>query len=293
MMAWKIALALILLPSAIKAQTQDTTSAWRYYPLEIGNVWEYQNHGMAGSGDRRVWISADTVLHGTRYFVQSWESIAGDRSGRRYEELVRFDSTTAQVLFIGADGNEHPEYPGCPLNANFGETVECRTWTMSVSGGHGRSFSLLDGTVLEDVTIKEYDGKYSYIAGIGFVDDKLILEPGGTTLVYARIQGVEYGRSISVATEDRPRASADFDLSVYPSPLQTEGTVRVELAHAQWLQVTLYDALGRQVDVLQNGRLPSGIHLIDVDARGLPGGLYILHARGADVTASELLLHTR
>jgi len=59
--------ALFALASAASAQTTDTLDWKRYYPLEVGNVWEY--HGAeARDIQTRYTLLADTSVNGQTYY---------------------------------------------------------------------------------------------------------------------------------------------------------------------------------------------------------------------------------
>ena len=58
-------------PALAQVPSPDTTSAWRYYPLAPGNVWEYRNTDEFGlRGYSRHTIIGDTLIEGRRYFVR-------------------------------------------------------------------------------------------------------------------------------------------------------------------------------------------------------------------------------
>lgn len=103
---------LLLLPVAAQAQTPDTTSAWRYHPLAVRNVWQFRSHGMTGGGQRCNFISADTLVNGTRYFVESTLIVRHDGRFHESESLVRFDTASATLRFLDVNGEERILYPG-------------------------------------------------------------------------------------------------------------------------------------------------------------------------------------
>ena len=264
-------------------QEIDTTAAWRYYPLATGNVWEYQGYGME-PGDRRVWIEKDTVVSGRRYFIEA-SSAVPRQNGGMVRSLIRFDTTLASVVTLWPDGTEKiVQPPGCPLDAPFGKTVLCPGWGESpVAGGHGRSFELLDGSTISNITIKEfgtgYGGGWSYIAGIGYVGTELGLEPGGKRLAYARIDGVEYGSALEVGAET-PSEPASSAALIYPNPVGSQLNVSLRIARSSQILITMYDLLGREVIRLHNSRLMLGEHKLILDVSDLASGAYIISVNG-------------
>lgn len=66
----------------------------------------------------------------------------------------------------------------------------------------------------------------------------------------------------------------------YPNPLQDRATIRFALPEASDVELIVYDALGRAVARLVDGRLEAGRHEAVFEAGALPPGLYVyeLHA---------------
>jgi hypothetical protein len=55
----------------------------------------------------------------------------------------------------------------------------------------------------------------------------------------------------------------------------------------------LYDALGRVVRTLVDAELPSGEHVVSLDASGLPSGIYYGRLVTVQATAFQALVHLR
>ncbi|MFA6365529.1 MAG: T9SS type A sorting domain-containing protein [Candidatus Paceibacterota bacterium] len=60
----------------------------------------------------------------------------------------------------------------------------------------------------------------------------------------------------------------------YPNPFNPTTTIRYELPRTTHITLTVYDALGRSVEILVNGMMPQGIHEAHFDASHLPSGIY-------------------
>jgi hypothetical protein len=76
------------------------------------------------------------------------------------------------------------------------------------------------------------------------------------------------------AGAEQPAASAR--LVVYPNPFAGNAAVRFALAEAGTARVAVLDVLGREVAVLADGARAAGAHEATLDARGLPGGVYLV-----------------
>ena len=60
----------------------------------------------------------------------------------------------------------------------------------------------------------------------------------------------------------------------YPNPFNPTTTIGWRLEERGWVKVSVYDVLGRVVDVLADGMMDSGVHTIAWNASGLASGTY-------------------
>ncbi|MCC2547075.1 DUF4394 domain-containing protein [Hymenobacter sp. BT175] len=109
----------------------------------------------------------------------------------------------------------------------------------------------------------------------------LNLTNGATTLVGAIGQGsavrdIAVAAATGVVTGTRRAELATLEMSVYPNPATNQATVAFRLEKSARVDVTVFDALGRQVEVVRAGMLPAGAQQVRWNARG-HAGLYFLH----------------
>ncbi len=118
----------------------DTTEPWRYFPLAVGNAWEYYNYF---SGERRRVDVYGTETHNGRVYY-STVSIVYDGEGRSRTtnpgRALRYDTTAAAVWFyVPETSGEFPPFEAsCPLDAPFGGEVNCflEEGPWAVGGGY-------------------------------------------------------------------------------------------------------------------------------------------------------------
>jgi hypothetical protein len=60
----------------------------------------------------------------------------------------------------------------------------------------------------------------------------------------------------------------------YPNPFNPSTTIRYGAPAAAHVSLTLFNTLGQQVAVLQDGDREAGYHEVQFDAHGLPSGVY-------------------
>jgi hypothetical protein len=80
-------------------------------------------------------------------------------------------------------------------------------------------------------------------------------------------------------------------VTAYPNPTAGTAVLRYTLAEGSDVRLVVYDALGREVAVLVDGRVEAGVHEAVLDARALPAGVYVYRlTAGAQVQAGRLTL---
>ncbi len=87
--------------------------------------------------------------------------------------------------------------------------------------------------------------------------------------------------------------AAPLPAEVYPNPFGDGATLRFDLAEAGPVRAVLYDVLGREVLVLENGARAAGSHTVSVPGRALPPGAYFLRLETAEGERTLRLSHTR
>ena len=282
------------------AQTADTTSAWRYLPLQVGNVWEYGSwveecYGGIDFCEVRLigyvrweaegeWTVADTT-----YTVLRMRGYTAEGEGGASRRLaVRFDTAEAHGFQRYDDGTEvawpnglrvSPQMPRLSTEADCG------------GQGPGGVFVHQPGEVVVRVEgepqtriSKEFQ---SLIPGWYFAADVGLLYAGGAefggewiNLTFAKVGKVEYGtEQFPVAAESAPLEAA-FALAVFPNPTRDVATVRFTLDAPQRVTLAVYDVLGRRVLAADLGAQPTGEATHRLDVANLPAGLYVVRLTG-------------
>ena len=78
----------------------------------------------------------------------------------------------------------------------------------------------------------------------------------------------------------------------YPNPFNPSTKIAFTLPHAAEVSIRVYNALGQEIAVLQQGRLTAGSHAVEWQAGELSSGVYFyrLSAEGAQLTRKMVLL---
>jgi hypothetical protein len=81
-----------------------------------------------------------------------------------------------------------------------------------------------------------------------------------------------------------------FQISAYPNPFNPITTLTLSLTGTQDVQIGLYDITGRYVKDIAQQRMTAGEHSIQVDAAGLPSGVYFARAEAGTQTMTKKLV---
>ncbi len=268
----------------------DTTAPWRYYPLGVGDAWEYEVQDRFGNdtGDtRRLHIERDSVAaNGRRYSLLTFSLFRADGAVFVFGSVpLHYDTLGARVFELHPKGFEQ-SYSGAPcrFDADFGSTAKCYGPSDSyfVTGGYGGALDFEPDTTVTGLSVKTYEGSADLVRYVASFGEVLYVEVKGEdvyVLEACRVGGVEYGRrQFPVAAEpsapEGPEAA--LALEVWPNPSGARATVAFTLARPGAVRLRVVDALGREVLRQEAGVLGAGRREVALDGRGLVPGLYVV-----------------
>ena len=78
--------------------------------------------------------------------------------------------------------------------------------------------------------------------------------------------------------------------SAYPNPFNPSTMMRLHVPVESNVNVSVYNLMGQQVDVIHNGLLSSGYTSLTWNASNLPSGMYIVKATSNTYTTSQKLM---
>ncbi|MFH1194750.1 MAG: T9SS type A sorting domain-containing protein [bacterium] len=260
------------------AQIDSVKDALKYYPLHIGDYWQYSISKKASGMQDSIWtgykeVLGDTIMpNGKTYFTiktDGWLPVQG------YINHIRVDTTTANVYMYDWDNQE---VLIDSLLAKKGDIV-------------------CDGFICTEDTVKEYFGvlvntkiiESYYITTTGNSGYELAQDFGEIMsyfnditvyyihyeykLNYAKIDGKEYGVQVSIPTLGEMQKA--FSLSQnYPNPFNPVTRIEYQIPSTTKVQLKVYDLLGREVATLVDEEKPAGSYEVEFDAARFPSGVY-------------------
>lgn len=265
----------IAVPAHSSGQVVSDTLDWRqYYPLEIGNVWEWSTYiVVAYNGRDVVEIIGDTLIGGQHYYIQTHYADGHDpNSGPPFSrfdtEYVRYDTTAQSV--VGLDTTTMELYDlTCDLSADFGGMSDCLSGRPIFSHG-AYADSVRVGSEFApsgaSKTLHDVGTAFYYYHGVGRHAGVGDGAAGTVDFQYVNINGVEYGERFVITSAHHSKVPTDSDISIYPLPAKDFVVVNYpnfEFATA----ITVYDVTGKRVMTarcmespcrLDTSRFPSG-----------------------------------
>jgi hypothetical protein len=97
----------------------------------------------------------------------------------------------------------------------------------------------------------------------------------------------------SAGTEESPVPAEFFLWQNFPNPFNPSTTIRYALPNTSYVTLTVYNTLGQQVALPQNGEQEAGHHEVKFDGRNLASGVYFYRIRAGDFVETKRLLLMR
>jgi hypothetical protein len=173
-------------------ELQDFSIYLDYYPLEVGNYWEYWTPNNPANS---IEIVSDTIIGNVNYYVSIYRSFSSTYTETRFE---RIDTISALVYrYYPLEEKEMiidslPAKQGQRFTSNmFLEWDVCSSYCSDIEEinifSEIRKLRYLSHDCGQDLPW------YQILKGIGLYSYGWPRPPGGVTLKYAVIKGIEYG----------------------------------------------------------------------------------------------------
>ena len=257
-------------------QAQDSTD---YFPLHVGDFWRYK-------GDEQQWdaikVVDTSIIDGKRYYVRQHPI------PYTYYDTLGVDSLREVFQYVG---NEN--WTLYKFNASVGDTWSY-TYITPLDTQHVviRLTAKLDSFTVGSGPLKgvyrnvlvfyndipgTYDAwSYDYLApGLGLIYREWQLDR--RILYGAIINGKLYG---DTSTTDIKLTNipipTDFKLlQNYPNPFNPTTTIEYKLSERMFVDLSIYDLLGRKVKTLVRGFREPGTYEAKLEGGDLPSGIYL------------------
>ena len=263
-----------LLISIILIFTTTNLTAQDYYPLEIGNRWDYKTHYWdfgGGGGDssyHSVEVIGDSLFpNNKQYFVLSRDDLIMNRYVRRDDNYIYYYNSYFNqedtIINLSAQLNT-PYFPG----VSYASSVELlEIDTVEIFGFSSRILRFrVDGLILRYINFSDKFGMY-HLDSPG--------EPPGTTqwstnVYYGIIGGEGFGNPVSVDETEKVFPTKFLLSQNYPNPFNPSTSIQYAIsslptgqAGRQFVSLKVYDVLGNEIATLVNEEKPAGSYEVE------------------------------
>ena len=288
-------LLLIIFINTCFCQIDSTILA--FYPLHIGNYWEYKQTltDLPGPVITISYFSKEVtgdtlMLNGRRYKTILCKSIPDTIT--YYVDYERIDSLSGNV-YRYSQGMTNDERLIDSLNSLVGDTCRASRYLPElIIGFPGITVceEVYEDTILNHETVVKkflnifdlFEIDYWIAKDLGLIKEEEWELPITTiTLEFALINGVEYGTPVFLG--DQKNSLNNFNLSQnFPNPFNMTTTVKYEIPYPGEIEITLYDVLGKKIADLFKGYQSSGVHEIEINGDQLSSGIYYYSLKSQD-----------
>jgi len=286
---------------------KDLQDALSYYPLKIGDRWQYRyvyfDTPAGDSGYVNVKVTGDTLMSNNhRYQILRYHYF------KQIDSLGTLTSDTIKYYYDRVDSSNdyiyrRKTYSNEILRANLllqeGDTTRTRHETTTC---YDTTSWKVFGSIRQVKLMRWWTGimesrSYSMVKGIGITRN--FYNAGTTngdldTLIYAKINGKEYGHFVDTSIQKTPTSSLPSVIKLYknyPNPFNPTTTITYLIPEPSHVSISVYNVLGRKIATLVNEKEAAGHHSIKFHANALSSGVYFYRiAVGKQVQTRKMLL---
>jgi len=282
-------LSILLISGTIYAQS--ICNSENYYPLKIGNYWEYWADNLAGPIKLTHKIVGDTVMpNGKSYYtikVQYYDGYEYDnlyyREGENNiymytkdtiscpnrEDIYYNFSTPDSVIWPICRSAQWFGFRGCAATFDryypiFNKYIESKRFEYVAIANGDTVWNPMGPSDL--IVVAKNIGMTTLLAyGTGFFE-----------LKGAILNGITFGEITDLITEKNPKTDKSLNFQIAPNPLNSAAKITFTIPYSSVITLKLYDILGREIKEIVNRQYSVGDHQILFNSGQLPSGLYIL-----------------
>jgi len=194
--------------------------------------------------------------------------------------------------YWGIPGNEDTTYVSC-----------CPDVAARDNGGQGIIYAYNSGSSRRfRYTWRDYHGSWSTPVQFGDYQPRNDVKPaieylgngvfGSMYISYAPIYGaVYYDRSDWTGIkETNSHKIEDRVLKISPNPSRSVANIIYNLNKPGNVKISLYDATGRLLNILENETKSAGTHTLTFDNHSLPNGIYFVRVESPEGTATRTMI---
>ncbi len=274
----KTALIFLLYISIVSNSFGWDSTAAKFYPLAVGNVWSYHHINWAMMGNFCI------VMQSQYDYVRRVVSDTLMPNGKRYfkfndGDLERIDSSNMNVHSYYMGGERIIDSLLAKKNNYF---RSYRSGTLAIHQVNDTTPVIFEGISRRG---KQILGNglvghlYTLVSGLGLCYEKYCEFGGSTeTLNGCIINGIQYGQILGIEKSEW-KIPFEFSLSQnYPNPFNPVTKIKFSIPPSRGargvITLIIYDILSREVVTLVNEQLQPGTYEVEWDGSNYSSGIY-------------------
>ncbi len=285
----------------------DTTD---FFPLQIGNYWEYAAFTADGYVYFSIAVIGDTIMPNGKNYKIFAEKYFYNPNYYSYIWFFRKDSGNA-YRYYGGDSTQCDKGEDKYFDFSLSDSSVWKVCAGSCGNARGITKTYNDDTyysyfkksletkVFLNVQIDSADTIWApcvdgsipiWIAkGIGIVRE-LRFNDGDYWLQGAIINGVKFG-TITDVSNKRITTPFNFKIEAYPNPFNSTVTLNVSLPTSGLISVSIYNILGQKIKAIFENYKSAGNYSLKYNADNLNSGVYfILLKQNQMITTQKIIL---
>ncbi|MBI5021839.1 MAG: T9SS type A sorting domain-containing protein [Ignavibacteriales bacterium] len=256
-----------------KAISQLKNSLTSFYPLQVGNVWQFDWRNGISNPPSHMYYEKWEILHdsimsnGIRYYAFT---------SNIYPSVYyqRIDTSSGYVCAWVDPGHESIIYDLSHSNSSKFDTIlgipTCVLYAGPTDGVCGFAFGF--GIISQE----NYGGGWPY----------------RSTLIYAKINGKEFGTL--VYAPNIVSQLYNFQLfQNYPNPFNPQTKISFSVPKESFITLKVYDVLGREVATLVQDKKQQGEYTVTWSANNVPSGVYFYKLSAGDFIQTKKMILMR
>jgi hypothetical protein len=247
---------------------QTADSLLLYFPLKVGNYWQYDWRNHIATPGLHMYYQTQEVLFDT-VMSNGFKYYAVYNSKYQKNNYFRIDTLNATVCTWLISNSESVVYD--LKESAYSDTIfGCPTRV--IQSGH-------------------VDNELGIAYGFGKVweQDYSLGWPYRSTIIYAKINGKEYGSLVSVPFSSLELR--DYKLfQNYPNPFNPTTSIRYNLKRDANVTLKIVNILGQEVQTLISERQSAGEHEVFFNGSNLSSGVYLYRLKADNFSETRKMI---
>ena len=260
---------LLTIVFSIKSSSQTFDSLSLFYPLQVGNVWQYDWQNLTSNPPSHLYYQTNEVLfdtimsNGLKYFA-----IKNSRSSSY--NYLRVDSINSTVC------------------SWLNPTLELTLYNLKLTANTDTVFGIPTKVITTGVT-ENYLG-VAYGFGMIWQQDYSGGFPYRSKLIYAKINGKKFGTLLGISSNENIHHLRYELFQNYPNPFNPSTTIGYSLTKSCFVNLKIYNLVGEEVETIISEQQLAGKHEVLFNANQLSSGVYIYRLIVDNNIESKLML---